>query len=93
MSFAEELLEQHLVEPSHALIAYCRGEAKDNGAGAEKEVVRVLLTRIQSSLHGARTCLPDFEPEGPPLEGTSLRLHGQVCPAGRNVLICGDCEK
>ena len=71
-------MQRHLVGAARELKAYCSGGLNAHAAGAEKDVVRTLLFRMQQSLNGVRTCLPDFQHDGPDLPGEDLAVHARV---------------
>ena len=78
VAFGEELVQRHLVDAARELKAYCSGGLNGHAAGAEKDVVRTLLFRMQQTLNGVRTCLPDFQHDGPDLPGEDLAVHARV---------------
>ncbi|KAK1310134.1 hypothetical protein QJS10_CPA08g01897 [Acorus calamus] len=59
--FANELLELHLLSALDELLRICQNKIHSE-AGNEKEHLKVTLLRIDSSLHGVMSCLPDFHP-------------------------------
>ncbi|KAH7293640.1 hypothetical protein KP509_28G034600 [Ceratopteris richardii] len=59
VSFANELLEMHLKAALVQLQAVC-SESYQGDSGNEKEQLRVLLLRINGSLRGVGSCLPEF---------------------------------
>ncbi|XP_078165661.1 proteasome activator subunit 4-like isoform X3 [Carex rostrata] len=61
VSFANELLEFHLISPLENLQNICQTETQSE-AGDMKELLKVTLLRIYSSLHGVMSCLPDIRP-------------------------------
>ncbi|KAJ3694711.1 hypothetical protein LUZ60_000088 [Juncus effusus] len=61
ISFANELLEFHLLSALQNLQTTCQTETSTE-SGDEKERLKVTLLRIYSSLQGAMSCLPDLKP-------------------------------
>ncbi|XP_031493399.1 proteasome activator subunit 4 isoform X1 [Nymphaea colorata] len=61
VSFANELLDLHLRSPLDDLLAICQSKNRSD-LGLEKERLKVTLLRIDSSLQGVQSCLPDFHP-------------------------------
>ncbi|GAB2279785.1 hypothetical protein Dimus_014424 [Dionaea muscipula] len=61
VSFANELLELHLVSALEELLKICRDKIHTD-TGDEKDHLKVTLLRIDSSLQGVSSCLPDFRP-------------------------------
>ena len=66
VAFAEELLQDYLLDAAAELQTLCSSEdavsnGRSNGAVHERKRVRSLLLRMEGVVIGARTCLPDFE--------------------------------
>ncbi|XP_078443427.1 proteasome activating protein 200 isoform X2 [Wolffia australiana] len=61
LSFANELLDQHLQSALDTLLRICQTKLHSE-AGNEKEHLKVTLLRIYSSLRGVQSCLPDLRP-------------------------------
>ncbi|GLT53719.1 hypothetical protein SLA2020_269720 [Shorea laevis] len=59
--FANELLDLHLKSALDDLLTMCQSKIHSE-PGAEKEHLKVTLLRIDSSLQGVLSCLPDFSP-------------------------------
>ena len=76
IEFAEELLRRHLLGGARELVALCQGSGAEGSAG--KEVVRVLILRVQQCLSGARSGLPDLRHAGPDLPGEDLSVTASV---------------
>ncbi|MCO5605356.1 hypothetical protein L7F22_059539 [Adiantum nelumboides] len=62
IGFADELLEMHLKGALTELKSICLRSYQENAGilAKEKEHLRVVLLRIDSSLRGVQSCLPDF---------------------------------
>jgi hypothetical protein len=63
------------------LVALCQGSGPEGSTPptpASKEVVRVLILRIQQCLSGARSGLPDLRHAGPDLPGEDLSVTASV---------------
>lgn len=61
ITYANELLDSHLRSMLPELLSFCQQERSTEGSGQEKEELRVVLLRMEASLHGVRSCLPDFK--------------------------------
>ncbi|XP_011039856.1 PREDICTED: proteasome activator subunit 4-like [Populus euphratica] len=61
VQFANELLNLHFQSALDDLLKICQNKIHLN-AGNEKEHLKVTLLRIDSSLQGVLSCLPDFSP-------------------------------
>ncbi|GAB4849826.1 hypothetical protein Ancab_004625 [Ancistrocladus abbreviatus] len=61
VSFANELLDLHFGSALDQLLQICRDNIHTD-AGNEKDHLKVTLLRIDSSLQGVLSCLPDFSP-------------------------------
>ncbi|KMT12661.1 hypothetical protein BVRB_4g091190 [Beta vulgaris subsp. vulgaris] len=61
ISYANELLSLHFQSALDALLRICQDRIH-NDAGNEKDHLKVTLLRIDSSLQGILSCLPDFNP-------------------------------
>ncbi|KAK6947150.1 Proteasome activator Blm10, mid region [Dillenia turbinata] len=61
VSFANELLDVHLSSALDDLLKICQDEFHSD-PGNEKDHLKVTLLRIDSSLQGVLSCLPDFTP-------------------------------
>ncbi|KAG9448800.1 hypothetical protein H6P81_008765 [Aristolochia fimbriata] len=61
MLFANELLELHFQSALRDLLRICE-EKIHTEPGCEKEHLKVTLLRIDSSVQGVLSCLPDFQP-------------------------------
>ncbi|KAL8135505.1 hypothetical protein AgCh_010229 [Apium graveolens] len=61
LQFANELLNLHLDSALDDLQKICQTKVHSD-AGTEKEHLKVTLLRIDSSLQGVTSCLPDFRP-------------------------------
>ncbi|KAF9589945.1 hypothetical protein IFM89_029561 [Coptis chinensis] len=61
LSFANELLSLHLCSALDDLLRICQTR-NSSDPGSEKEHLKVTLLRIDSSLQGVLSCLPDFRP-------------------------------
>lgn len=61
VSFANELLQLHLLSALDELMNICQDKIHTD-AGHEKDHLKVTLLRIDSSLQGVSSCLPDFRP-------------------------------
>ncbi|KAM3223043.1 proteasome activator subunit 4 [Capsicum annuum] len=59
--FANELLKLHLDSALDDLLKICKSKIHSD-PGTEKEHLKVTLLRIDSSLQGVLSCLPDFRP-------------------------------
>lgn len=59
--FANELLKLHLDSALDDLLKICKSKIHSD-PGIEKEHLKVTLLRIDSSLQGVLSCLPDFRP-------------------------------
>eukprot|EP00262_Sarcandra_glabra_P003482 TRINITY_DN14214_c0_g1_i1.p1 TRINITY_DN14214_c0_g1~~TRINITY_DN14214_c0_g1_i1.p1 ORF type:complete len:1823 (-),score=279.41 TRINITY_DN14214_c0_g1_i1:199-5139(-) len=59
--FANELLDLHFQSPLDDLLKICQTKIHTD-PGNEKEHLKVTLLRIDSSLQGVLSCLPDFRP-------------------------------
>lgn len=59
--FADELLKLHLDSALDDLLKICKSKIHSD-PGIEKEHLKVTLLRIDSSLQGVLSCLPDFRP-------------------------------
>ncbi|XP_073268690.1 proteasome activator subunit 4 isoform X1 [Populus alba] len=62
VQFAHELLNLHFQSALDDLLKICQNKIHSNTAGNEKEHLKVTLLRIDSSLQGVLSCLPDFSP-------------------------------
>ncbi|CAM6088632.1 unnamed protein product [Calypogeia fissa] len=58
IAYANELLDEHLRAPLASLLSICQNNMESEGAG--KEFLRVLFLRLDASLRGVGSCLPDF---------------------------------
>ncbi|KAL3612944.1 hypothetical protein D5086_003964 [Populus alba] len=61
VQFANELLNLHFQSALDDLLKICQNKIHSD-AGNEKEHLKVTLLRIDSSLQGVLSCLPDFSP-------------------------------
>ncbi|KAL0399049.1 UNVERIFIED_CONTAM: Proteasome activator subunit [Sesamum radiatum] len=61
ISFANELLEQHFESALDDLLMICQSKIHSD-PGDEKDHLKVTLLRVDSSLQGVLSCLPDFRP-------------------------------
>lgn len=61
ISFANELLSLHFQSALDLLLKICQDKIHTD-AGTEKDHLKVTLLRIDSSLQGILSCLPDFRP-------------------------------
>ncbi|WOG97891.1 hypothetical protein DCAR_0417232 [Daucus carota subsp. sativus] len=61
VQFANELLNLHLDSALDDLLKICQTKVHSD-TGTEKEHLKVTLLRIDSSLQGVTSCLPDFKP-------------------------------
>ncbi|XP_047336646.1 proteasome activator subunit 4-like isoform X2 [Impatiens glandulifera] len=61
IQFANELLDLHLRSALDDLIRICQTKIHSD-SGSEKEHLKVTLLRLNSSLQGVLSCLPDFRP-------------------------------
>lgn len=61
ISFANELLSMHFQSALDLLLRICQDKIHTD-AGTEKDHLKVTLLRIDSSLQGILSCLPDFKP-------------------------------
>ncbi|XP_073268925.1 proteasome activator subunit 4 isoform X1 [Populus alba] len=62
VQFANELLNLHFQSALDDLLKICQNKIHSDAAGNEKEHLKVTLLRIDSSLQGVLSCLPDFSP-------------------------------
>lgn len=60
IKLAEELVNLHLRGSLQDLRNICQDGPQIDISGHQKEHLRVLLLRVESTLYGLRTCLPDF---------------------------------
>ncbi|KAL5729683.1 hypothetical protein ACHQM5_002598 [Ranunculus cassubicifolius] len=61
LSFANELLNHHFCASLDTLLTMCQTKVHSD-PGNEKEHLKVTLLRVDSSLQGVLSCLPDFHP-------------------------------
>ncbi|XP_011095624.1 proteasome activator subunit 4 isoform X1 [Sesamum indicum] len=61
ISFANELLKQHFESALDDLLMICQSKIHSD-PGDEKDHLKVTLLRVDSSLQGVLSCLPDFRP-------------------------------
>ncbi|CAI9088127.1 OLC1v1022373C1 [Oldenlandia corymbosa var. corymbosa] len=61
LQFANELLQMHLNDALDDLQRICQSKIHSD-PGEEKEHLKVTLLRVDSSLQGVLSCLPDFRP-------------------------------
>ncbi|KAK4398681.1 Proteasome activator subunit [Sesamum angolense] len=61
ISFANELLKQHFESALDDLLMICQSKIHSD-PGNEKDHLKVTLLRVDSSLQGVLSCLPDFRP-------------------------------
>ncbi|KAK4439643.1 Proteasome activator subunit [Sesamum alatum] len=61
ISFANELLKQHFEYALDDLLMICQSKIHSD-PGDEKDHLKVTLLRVDSSLQGVLSCLPDFRP-------------------------------
>uniref|UniRef100_A0A1J3I7C0 Proteasome activator subunit 4 n=1 Tax=Noccaea caerulescens TaxID=107243 RepID=A0A1J3I7C0_NOCCA len=61
VQFANELLDLHLLSALDDLLRICQSNIHSD-AGEEKTHLKVTLLRIDSTLQGVLSCLPDFRP-------------------------------
>ncbi|KZV41974.1 proteasome activator subunit 4 [Dorcoceras hygrometricum] len=61
IQFANELLKLHFENALDDLLIICRSKIHSD-AGEEKDHLKVTLLRVDSSLQGVLSCLPDFAP-------------------------------
>ena len=76
IDFAEELLRRHLLGGAQELVVLCQESGAETSAS--KEVVRVLVLRVQQCLSGARSGLPELRHAGPDLPGEDLSVTASV---------------
>ncbi|XP_073279916.1 proteasome activator subunit 4-like isoform X2 [Primulina huaijiensis] len=61
IQFANELLKMHFENAMDDLLTICQSKMHSD-AGEEKDHLKVTLLRVDSSLQGVLSCLPDFAP-------------------------------
>ncbi|KAG8385951.1 hypothetical protein BUALT_Bualt03G0098600 [Buddleja alternifolia] len=61
ISFANELLKLHFESALDDLLTICQSKIHSD-PGSEKDHLKVTLLRVDSSLQGVLSCLPDFRP-------------------------------
>nr|PNR33085.1 hypothetical protein PHYPA_025028 [Physcomitrium patens] len=76
LSFANQLLNLHLERSLADLRFICQEKKLEENPGQIKEQLRVLLLRVDASLHGVQSSLPDFQLLSEDEKGRSLTVAG-----------------